>query len=190
MFLLFQLIFYQKDDPTLNQACVLPPNCLSLDKLRECATKHAGNKTTAKAPLGPAVHIHNHFASPTNPLGSRPALLRGSKHAHSLLPDSSSDDTESESLPLADILADLDMKYPKLCYPQYEPTLEEHGIVYAESVAEFPQDFFRDLGMAEGAIGPFLKGTQKALLCEKRVRKQVRMEDKENQFSRVPSVEL
>jgi len=44
--------------------------------------------------------------------------------------------------------------------------------------------------MAEGAIGPFLKGTQKALLREKRVRKQARMEDKENQFSRVPSVEL
>jgi hypothetical protein len=44
--------------------------------------------------------------------------------------------------------------------------------------------------MAKGAIGPFLKGTQKALLCEKKVRKQARMEDKENEFSRVPSVEI
>jgi len=87
------------------------------------------------------------------------------------LPDSSSDDMESESLPLADILADLDMKYPKLCYPQYESILEEHGVVYAGSVAKVSWEFFRGLGMAEGAIGPFLPGTKKALLCEKRDRK-------------------
>jgi hypothetical protein len=124
----------------------VPPNCLSLDKLRERATKCTGNKTTAKAALGPAVHIHNHFASPTNPLGSRPAPPHSLKRACSVSPDSSSDDTESESLPLADILADLNMKYPKLAYPQYESVLEDHGIVYAESVAEFPRDFFRELG--------------------------------------------
>lgn len=90
---------------------------------------------------------------------------------------------ESESLPLVDVLADLDMKYPKLHYPQYESVLEEHGLVYAEGVAEFSWEFFRELGMAEGAIGPFLKGTKKALFCENRDRKRARMEDKENEIS-------
>ena len=121
--------------------------------------------------LGPAIHIHNHFATPTDPLRSQPALPHGSKRKHSPSPDSSSDDTESESLPLVNVLADLDMKYPKLHYPQYESVLEERGLVYAEGVAEFSWEFFRELGMAEGAIGPFLKGMKKALFHEKRDRK-------------------
>lgn len=82
------------------------------------------------------------------------------------------------------------MKYPKLRYPQYESILEERGIVYAESVAEFSREFFSELGMAEGAIGPFLKATKRALLRDKRDKKRARMGDKENEFSRVPSVEL
>ena len=44
--------------------------------------------------------------------------------------------------------------------------------------------------MADGAVGPFLKGTRKALLHEKRDRKLVRVDDKENEISRLESVEL
>jgi len=97
---------------------------------------------------------------------------------------------DAESLPLNEVLADLNTKYPKLHFDQYEAILEKHGIVYAESVGEFSRDFFVGLGMAEGAVGPFLKGTRKALLREKRDRKQARVDDKENDISRVESVEL
>jgi hypothetical protein len=53
--------------------------------------------------------------------------------------------------------------------------LEEQGIVYAESVSDFDCDYFINLGMAEGAIGPFLKGVNKALRREKNKRKKARV---------------
>lgn len=186
----YQLILLQKDDPTLNRTCILPPNCLSLDKLCERATKRASNKTTTKATLGPAIHVHNHFANPVNPDGIRPTPSHRSKRARSPTPDSSDVSTDSESLPLTEVLADLNTKYPKLHFDQYEAILEEHGIVYVESVSEFMKGFFVGLGMAEGAVGPFLKGTRKALLREKRDRKLARVDHKENEISRLESVEL
>ncbi|KIJ93283.1 hypothetical protein K443DRAFT_135080 [Laccaria amethystina LaAM-08-1] len=97
-----------KDDLTLDRACVLPPNFLSLDKLRERATKRASNKTTTNTALGLAVYIHNHFTNPTNPAGFNPT------------PSHSSDDSSDfESLPLTEVLADLNTKYPKLHFDQY-----------------------------------------------------------------------
>ncbi|EDR07198.1 uncharacterized protein LACBIDRAFT_328214 [Laccaria bicolor S238N-H82] len=122
-----------KDDLTLDRACVLPPNCLSLDKLRERATKHANNKTATNTALGPAVHVHNHFTNPVDPAGL-PTPSRRSKRARSSTPDSSDDSMDIESLPLTEVLADLNTKYPKLHFDQYEAILEKHGIVYAESV--------------------------------------------------------
>jgi hypothetical protein len=104
--------------------------------------------------------------------------------------NSSDDSTDSESLPLSKILADLDDKYPKLNFLQYEAILEQRGIVYAESVSDFQKDYFIDLGIAECAVGPFLKGVKKALLHEKREKKQIKTGDKENRIARMESVEI
>ncbi len=82
------------------------------------------------------------------------------------------------------------MKYPKLNYPQYEDALAKHGILYAESVLDFGKDFYLNLGMAEGAIGPFTKGVGKALHRVKKERKQAKIDDKENKWSREQSLEI
>ena len=105
--------------------------------------------------------------------------------------DNDGDTDNDESLPLAEVLIDLDKKYPKLNLLQYESTLEEQGIIYAESVTEFPKEYFIGLGMSEGAVGPFLRGVKKALHREKREAKQAKIDYKENRnYSRVESVEI
>jgi hypothetical protein len=117
----------QKDDPDLDRSCTLPPNCLSLDKLRDRAARRThGKKSAPKSALGPAVHIHNHFDNPLGTAGAGPAR-HGLKRAHSLMSDNSEDSNDDESLPLTDVLRELDNKYPKLKLLQYESALEEQG---------------------------------------------------------------
>jgi hypothetical protein len=72
--------------------------------------------------------------------------------------DSDEDTDSGESLSLAEVLVDLDKKHPKLKLLHYESVLEEQGIIYAESVSEFPKEYFIELGMSEGAVGPFCEG--------------------------------
>ena len=63
------------------------------------------------------------------------------------------------------------------------PLLEEKGIVYVESTFDFDRKFYIDLGLAEGAVGPFLGGVKKALAREKREKKWARL-------NRSPSLEI
>lgn len=95
----------------------------------------------------------------------------------------SSVDSNAESLPLSHILDKLDVKFPKLNLPQYILLLEEKGIVYVESIFDFDQKYYIDLGLAEGSVGPFLGGVKKALSCKKREKKQGRL-------NRSPSLEI
>lgn len=101
---------------------------------------------------------------------------------------SSDDGTESESLTISDILAELHVKYPKLNFPQYEDALANRGIVYAESTMYFEKDFYLELEIAEGAIGPLMKGISRALHHEKKGKKRAKFDDKENKH-RQESVE-
>jgi hypothetical protein len=107
------------------------------------------------------------------------------KRTHSATTISSDGSQDGESLPLSNILTDLHLKFPKLNLPQYEAALEEHGIVYSESIADFDRNFYVTLGMAQGAVGPFLKGVRKAVNQQKRERKYTKIGDKENRFKSV-----
>jgi len=102
------------------------------------------------------------------------------------LASDSGEDSDAKSLLLSLILNDLDVKFPKLNLPQYMPLLEEKGIVYVESVFDFDRKYYIDLGLAEGAVGPFLGGVKKALACEKREKKQAKL----NKENRSPSLEI
>ena len=54
---------------------------------------------------------------------------------------------------------------------------------------DFEKDFYLELGVAEGAIGPFMKGIGRALHRKKKEKKRVKFDDKENQC-RQESVEI
>jgi len=72
--------------------------------------------------------------------------------------DSDSTNSDEESLSISDVIAQLHRKYSRLNFPQYLPLLEKHRIVYAESVTGFDEEYFTSLGIAEGAVKPFLSG--------------------------------
>ncbi|KAF8811481.1 hypothetical protein BYT27DRAFT_7277025 [Phlegmacium glaucopus] len=176
-----------KDDPDVDRECVVPPNCLSLDRLRERKHRTGGKKT------GPATQpIHVNITN--NPLASASSANQYSYPRSSLkraISYSTDDDTDSESLTISDILTELHVKYPKLNFPQYKVVLANNGIVYTESVIDFDKDFYLDLGIAEGAIGPFMKGISRALHRERKEKKRAKLGDKENQgYCRQESVEI
>lgn len=66
------------------------------------------------------------------------------------------------------------MKFPRLNLPQYGAILKKHDIIYAESVADFDKEFYVELGMAEEAVEPFLKGVCKAVQCKKKEKNRVK----------------
>lgn len=85
----------------------------------------------------------------------------------------------------------MDVRYPKLDFPQYEGVLADRGIVYAESAVDFERDFYLELGIAEGAIGPFMTGIGRALYREKKEKKRAKFDNKEyQQQNRQESVEI
>jgi hypothetical protein len=70
--------------------------------------------------------------------------------------------------------------------------LANKGIVYAESAVDFEKNFDLELGITEGAIGPFMKGIGRALYrekSEKKEKKRAKFDDKENQ-RRQESIEI
>jgi len=146
-------------------------------------TPRIRSSTKAEAP---AIHVHIN-----NPLADSNASnidldsvgdKRGIKRRVSqTLSSSDESDSETESLLVISVLDKLDVKYPKLNFPQYATSLAKEGIVYARSVPNFSRDYYRELGMAAGAVGPFLEGIGKALTQEKKARKIARREEKENQ---------
>ena len=168
-------------DNSADPDCITPPHCLRLDDLRQRASRVRKPHTKTDTP--PIhVHINNGPLGTSRIINNSPSPTRGLKRRNSLIADSS-DDSDAESLPLSHILDELDVKFPKLNLPQYMPLLEEKGIVYVESVFDFDRKFYIDLGLAEGAVGPFLGGVKKALAREKREKKRARL-------NRSPSLEI
>ncbi|KAJ6624469.1 hypothetical protein B0H10DRAFT_2006118 [Mycena sp. CBHHK59/15] len=86
------------------------------------------------------------------------------KHAH----EESSDD-DNDVLTIADVLQELHKKFPALDYPQYADALKEKGIIYATSVLDFDNLYYKDnVGMADGAIGQFVKRMGKMVKAAKK----------------------
>jgi len=80
---------------------------------------------------------------------------------------------------IANILAELHIRYPKLDFSQYKGVLADRSIVYAESVMNFEKDCYLELGITEGAFGPFMKGIGRALHCKKKGKKCMKFDIKE-----------
>ena len=163
------LILLQKDDPDLDCKCVVPPNCISFDKLCQWVThpRGIGGKSESQ-PIH--VHINNHPLAGSGVTDQNVPIPNSHKCKCSELSssdDNDSSDSESESLTISEILDNLHQQLPKLNLPQYKQILADCGIAYVECVSNFDREYYIELGMAEGAVGPFLKGVDKALCCEK-----------------------
>ena len=76
-----------------------------------------------------------------------------------------------------------------LDFPNTFP-LKAHGVVYAESVGSFEKGYYIGLGMAEGAVRPFLTGVKKTLKLKRKKTKRAKHEDKENERNWEESVEI
>lgn len=87
-----------------------------------------------------------------------------------------------------EVFEKLDVKFPKLKFPDYEHLLEEKGIVYVESVLKFNKTYFIELGMPEGAVGVFMSGVKKIVCHDQRVCKCLKQDKKKN--GRCLSVEI
>ncbi|PPQ81018.1 hypothetical protein CVT25_014526 [Psilocybe cyanescens] len=178
-----------KDNPEVDHECIIPPNCLSLDHLHKRKCRASGKKTGTN-PTAQPIHVN----ITNNPLaGSTSANLfsYASHGAKCTISYSSDDDTDSKSLSISDVLAEIHVRYAKLNFPQYEDILANKGIVYAESAMDFDKDFYLELGIPEGAIRPFMKGINCVLHHERKGKKCAKLDDKENQQRpREESVEL
>ena len=140
--------------------------------------------TAPKTATNPPIHIH--FANtPFGSSGGNVSTARPSgslKRRLSSVSDSSLDGSEDETLQLAEVVAHLNHKYLQLSLLQYLPKLKDQGIVYAESVGDFKKEYYIRLGMAEGAVGPFLTGVRKALKLKKKNTKRSKNLEKENNY--------
>jgi hypothetical protein len=86
-----------------------------------------------------------------------------------------------EPIPIASVLDRLDGKQSALNFCQYKAALERDGIAYACSVGDFDREFYvKKIGMAEGAVAPFLRGAKKMLDVSRKAAKRAK-HNKENQ---------
>lgn len=169
-------------DGEANADCILPPNCLRLDALldksKEQETKRQ-SRNTPNTPNTPSFHLHLGADSPLKTLFSNandsPTRI-GSKRSHNSIYSSDSEsESDSEPIPIASVLDKLDGKRSALNFHQYKAALERDGIAYACSVGDFDRDFYvKKIGMAEGAVGPFLRGVKKMLDASKRAAKRAK----------------
>ncbi|KIK55723.1 hypothetical protein GYMLUDRAFT_62455 [Collybiopsis luxurians FD-317 M1] len=95
-----------------------------------------------------------------------------SKHCAAAL-NGDSNNEEAEVLPIHNVLQHLNESMLLLNYLQYEERLISYGIVYANSVGDFPREWYKkEIGMAPGSVGQFMlagrqfaKGKNKKRIC-------------------------
>ncbi|KAJ6524827.1 hypothetical protein B0H19DRAFT_1085201 [Mycena capillaripes] len=149
-------------DGEADPECINPPNILRLDELAERGRPREERNTRGRAqPALPPIHVHVGSSSSSN---SGDHALRdvdtnvAGKRSRAESSDDDSDD--DDVLPIIDVLRELDNKYPDLNYLQYVDGLRAQGIVYAHSALdpEFNRSYYKKtVGMADGAIGAFMK---------------------------------
>ncbi|KAJ7089961.1 hypothetical protein C8R44DRAFT_648573, partial [Mycena epipterygia] len=155
-------------DGEVDEDCITPPNILNLDALAERG--HPREERCARGRGQPAMlPIHIHVGGSGNALRevdtNADASRKRTREAYS--DDSDSDD--DSSLTIQDVLQDLNNMFPALNYPQYSEALTSKGIIYASSALDFDKTYYKEtVGMADGAIGTFVKRVRKMVKGEKR----------------------
>ncbi|KAJ6614275.1 hypothetical protein B0H10DRAFT_1803816 [Mycena sp. CBHHK59/15] len=148
-----------------DEDCINPPSILNLDKLAErgCAWEERNTRGHGPAAL-PPIHVHVGGSADSALCDVDTNIPTSRKHAH----EESSDD-DNDALTIADVLQELHKKFPALDYPQYADALKEKGIIYATSVLDIDNLYYKDnVGMADGAIRQFVKHTGKMVKAAKK----------------------
>ncbi|KAJ3968326.1 hypothetical protein EV361DRAFT_805826, partial [Lentinula raphanica] len=175
-------------DGEADRDCINPPAVLNLDNLAKNAEDRAERSAKRKGGLPQNnVHVDVHLGTLGDILNGKAS---GNKRSRSCSPDSvhplddSDSDSDTEAASIDEVIACLHKKMPALDYAQYQPALRRQGIVYAKLVADFDRQFFaNDIGMAQGAVGEFIR-TAKSIVTKGKGRavKKVRIDytEKEN----------
>ncbi|KAJ7127664.1 hypothetical protein C8R44DRAFT_616163 [Mycena epipterygia] len=167
--------------------CVEPPSILRLDELaKRGRTWEERNTRGCGQPLPP---IHVHVGADASGRALHPVddnTVKSKKRPHADLSSDESDSDDDDTLLISDILRELQAKFPALDYLQYANALQAQGIVYASSALDFDHAYYKaTVGMADGAIGKFIKKAKKMVKDTKKAKgkKRARVDsesDKEN----------
>ncbi|KAJ6619071.1 hypothetical protein B0H10DRAFT_2217138 [Mycena sp. CBHHK59/15] len=155
-------------DGEAEEDCVEPPNILKLDELAERGRPREDRARGRGQPALPPIHVHVGGGSGSS---SGDRVLRDETNASKRRREESSDDDSDDEdvLPVSDVLRALDEKYPALNYLQYAEGLKAQGIMYASSALDFDNTYYKQtVGMADGAIGNFLRKTGKMVRAVKK----------------------
>ncbi|KAJ7077933.1 hypothetical protein C8R44DRAFT_910695 [Mycena epipterygia] len=149
-------------DGEADEDCIIPPNILNLDELAErgCAREERNARGRGQAAL-PPIHVHVGGSAERTLRDVDTNIPTSRKHAREESSDDESDD-DIDALKIEDVLQELHQRYPALNYLQYAEALKAKGIIYANSALDFDNLYYKDnVGMADGAIGNFVKRARK-----------------------------
>ncbi|KAJ7709051.1 hypothetical protein B0H17DRAFT_916406 [Mycena rosella] len=158
-------------DGEASDDCINPPNVLNFDQMAEKGRAREERIAHGRGQAAlPPIHVHVGSGSEHTLHDINPNLPTSrTKRAREVSSDSSSDDDDDDALTITDVLQELDKKYPALQYLQYSPALAAKGIVYASSALGFDHAYYKDnVGMADGAIGAFVKRVGKMVRAAKK----------------------
>lgn len=114
--------------------------------------------------------VHNHIGQPLGDITNSPARKR--QRAATPCDGNGSDDDDNDDntvYPTIDeFLSELHRKLPAMEYPTLTSMLKGKKIHYVNVVVDFDRKYYHELGMEDGAIGPFLKGAEAAVRKAKR----------------------
>ncbi|KAJ6607194.1 hypothetical protein B0H10DRAFT_1956454 [Mycena sp. CBHHK59/15] len=155
-------------DGEASDDCINPPNVLNFDQMAEKgrARDERNARSHGQASL-PPIHVHVGGGTEHALRDIDTNLPTSRKRGHEESSDDDSDD--GDALTIVEVLQELHKKYPVLNYLQYSPALEAKGIIYASSALGFDHAYYKDnVGMADGAIGAFVKRAGKMVRTVKK----------------------
>jgi hypothetical protein len=159
-----------KHDGDADPDCENPPSVLNLDGLSERGRAREERHMRGRGPAAalPPIHVHVGGSAESTLRDVDTNIPTARKRAHEESSDDDSDE-DDEALTIVDVLQELHKKFPALNYPQYAEALKEKGIIYATSALDFDKLYYKDsVGMADGAIGQFVKRVGKMVRAAKK----------------------
>ncbi|KAJ7018948.1 hypothetical protein C8F04DRAFT_1324746 [Mycena alexandri] len=158
-------------DGKVDENCITPPNVLNLDELAERGRAREERTGQRRGQALPPIHVHVGGNGPLRDVD--PNVVAPSHKRHRVEESSDSEsDSDDEPLTIADVLQKLHAKFPDLKYPQYSDALKAKGIIYAHSALDFDVAYFKaEIGMADGAVGGFIKCAKKMVRAAKKQKK-------------------
>ncbi|KAJ7456408.1 hypothetical protein B0H11DRAFT_1739317 [Mycena galericulata] len=174
-------------DGEASDDCINPPNVLNFDQMAEKGRSRDERNARGHVQASlPPIHVHVGGGAEHALRDIDTHLPTSRKRGHEESSDDDSDDSD-DALTIVEVLQELHKKYPALNYLQYSPALEAKGIIYASSALGFDHAYYKDnVGMADGAIGAFVKRAGKMVRAvkkrngKKRARTTVPDSEKEN----------